>query len=110
MNRRMTIFMMACATAVALPFVCSAVVAEEQEKATAAGRRAFRPERYSRGDAGVHVVQPVDTAAWIWPANLVNEIAVAPERYLRFRRTFRSPGGTARVDVSADERFVLLLD
>ena len=76
----------------------------------AAARRAFRPERYSRGDAGVHVVQPVDTAAWVWPANLVDEIAVAPERYLRFRRAFRSPGGTARVDVSADERFVLLLD
>ena len=74
------------------------------------GKRVSRPERYSRGDAGVHVVQPVDTAAWIWPANLVDEIAIAPERYLRFRRVFHSPGGTARVDVSADERFVLMLD
>ena len=102
--------MMACATAAALSFVCSVAVAEECKKDTAAGLRTFRPERYSRGDAGVHVVQPVDTAAWVWPANLVNEIAVAPERYLRFRRTFRSPGGTTRVDVSADERFALLLD
>ena len=72
--------------------------------------RVFRPERYSRGDAGVHVLQPIDEAQWIWPAEFKNEIAVAPERYFRFRREFVSPGGTARVDVSADERFVLVLD
>ena len=102
--------MMACAAAAALPFACFVVDAEECKKDTAAGLRTFRPERYARGDAGVHIVQPVDTAAWIWPANRADEIAVAPERYLRFRRTFRSPGGTARVDVSADERFVLMLD
>lgn len=97
--------------ALAMACVTLAGVSIAQLKSdTAASQRVFRPERHSRGNAGVHVVQPVDTAGWIWAANLVDEIAVAPERYLRFRRSFRSPGGTARVDVSADERFVLLLD
>ena len=73
-------------------------------------RRVFRPERYSRGDTGVRTLQPIDKAQWIWPAALAKEISVAPERYFRFRRVFDSPGGTARIDVSADERFVLMLD
>ena len=72
--------------------------------------RVFRPGRYSRGDAGVRTLQPIDRAQWIWPTEFRNEIAVAPERYFRFRREFVSPGGTARIDVSADERFVLVLD
>ncbi|MBR4654754.1 MAG: hypothetical protein IKO72_15470 [Kiritimatiellae bacterium] len=92
----------------ACAFVAAAVCG--QASADASVRRVFRPERYSRGDAGVHVLLPIDEAKWIWPTEFRNEIATAPERYFRFRREFVSPGGTARVDVSADERFILILD
>lgn len=29
-------------------------------------RRIFRPERLTRGDTNVRVLQPIDEAAWIW--------------------------------------------
>lgn len=82
------------------------VVADAQ----AAGARTFRPERHSLGDTGVRRLQPIDAASWIWPESLKHEIDVAPPRFIRFRREFKSPGGSARIDVSADERFVLLVD
>ena len=72
--------------------------------------RVFRPERYSRGDTGVRRIQPIDDAAWLWHPDYTREINEAPTRYFRFRRAFASTGGVARIDVSADERFVLLLD
>lgn len=72
--------------------------------------RVFRTERYSRGDTGVRRVQPIDDAAWLWHPAFAKEFGGDTERYLRFRRIFSSTGGVARVDVSADERFVLLLD
>lgn len=72
--------------------------------------RIFRPERYTRGDIGVRRIQPIDDAAWLWHPSYAKEINEAPERYFRFRRAFVSTGGVVRIDVSADERFVLLLD
>ena len=74
------------------------------------GERVFRPERYSRGDLGVRRCQPIDDAAWVWHPGFAAESCAQTERYLRLRRAFTSPGAWARIDVSADERFVLLLD
>ena len=87
--------------------------------------RLFRPERPSRGNENVAPVQPADEAAWIWRAGCdvfasrfcdtaptSGSLAREPQAFLRFRRDFEAaPGGEAlELDVSADERFVLLLD
>ena len=87
--------------------------------------RLFRPERPSRGNENVAPVQPADEAAWIWRAGCdvfasrfcdtaptPGSLAREPQAFLRFRRDFEAaPGGEAlELDVSADERFVLLLD
>jgi len=74
-----------------------------------AAERVFRPERYVLGDTNVRRLQPIDEASWIWCADPEDAPQDAP-RYLRFRKAFVSPGGTARIDVSADERFVLFAD
>ena len=86
--------------------------------------RVFRPERYSRGDTNVRVQQPIDEASWIWakgsdvwggavfsdtrtdPATL----AKMPQSFFRFRRDFTATEEPLEIDVSADERFVLILD
>ena len=87
-------------------------------------RQVMRPPRYARGDENVRIVQPADTAAWIWmPGHDVfgvaacGEDAVArakagetPGWFFRFRNDFVSDGSPLRLDVSADERFVLSLD
>lgn len=91
---------------VLLAAVLSLSVAAEEDVA----RRFFRPERYSAGDAGLCSVQPLDDASWIWVKDCENDAGASAERYFRFRRGFRSPGGIARIDVSADERFILLLN
>ena len=80
------------------------------EAAAGSVKRAYRAERYSRGNLGVMSVQEVDSAQWLWHPDLAKEVTEAPQRYLRFRKEFVSPGGVAKVDVSADERFVLMLD
>ena len=74
-------------------------------------RRIFRPERLLRGDTGVNPLQPLDDASWIWAPD-------APEPppregvFLRFRLEFERKRGESapRIDVTADERFVLFLD
>ena len=84
----------------------------------------FRAERHSRGDTNVRVQQPIDEASWIWakgcdvwggavfsetrtdPATL----AKMPQSFFRFRKDFAATGEALEIDVSADERFVLLLD
>ena len=84
----------------------------------------FRPERYSRGDTNVRVQQPIDEASWVWakgsdvwggavfsdtrtdPATL----AKMPQSFFRFRRDFTATAEPLEIDISADERFVLLLD
>ena len=86
-------------------------------------RQIFRPERIHAGNTNVAPVQPIDDAAWIWmpghdrwgcadfvetrPTGLGKE----PSDFFRFRREFVAvEGSPLRLDVSADERFVLLLD
>ena len=83
--------------------------------------RLNRPERLVRGDTNVRVLQPIDEAAWIWAADdpcwarptddawnvsLKDE----PSEFRRLRCDFDSDGSELTVDVSADERFVLILD
>ena len=86
----------------------------------------FRPERHSRGDTNVRPQQPIDEASWIWRAGcdrwggaVFAETRATPEAlsreaqfFLRFRRDFDAPAGAEplEIDVSADERYVLLLD
>ena len=74
-------------------------------------RQVLRPERVLRGDTGVQILQPIDEAAWVWMPGLV-PAPPAEGVFLRFRRRFTTVPGeeTMRLDVSADERFVLLLD
>ena len=95
--------------------------------ATAAGafevEQVFRPERFSRGDTNVRPLQAIDEAAWVWapgsdkwggavftetrPTDLHLERPV----FLRFRRDFAAVAGEPlEIDVSADERYVLMLD
>ncbi len=71
-------------------------------------RRVILPERLSRGNTGVEPLSPIDRAAWLAPA----DASVPPGGlFLRFRRAFEADGtAPLRFHVSADERFVLLLD
>ena len=87
-------------------------------------RQVMKEARYSRGDENVRVVQPADTAAWIWmPGADVYGVAAygdeakarslkgeAPAWFFRFRNDFTADGSPLRFDVTADERFVLYLD
>ena len=83
----------------------------------------FRPERYSRGDTNVRPQQEIDEAAWVWMDGLdvwgaaiftetrPDGLEKAPSHFLRFRRDFDAiDGEPLEIDVSADERYVLLLD
>lgn len=72
-------------------------------------RQVFRPERFSRGDVNLRIVQPIDDAAWIWTKG-AETAPDASRPFVRFRRAFAGRGERLRIDVSADARFVLLLD
>jgi hypothetical protein len=88
--------------------------------------RIFRPERPTRGDTNVTPQQPIDEASWIWRSgadhwggavfsetrSTPETLARVPQTFLRFRRDFESVAGedALELDVSADERFILLLD
>ena len=87
--------------------------------------RIFRPEIYGQGDANARPQQAIDTASWIWhPGHDVwggavfsetrtdaETLARLPQAFFRLRRDFTAKDGTPlEFDVSADERFVLLLD
>ena len=82
----------------ALAVVCavSAVTLHGSQACGEVVERLYRTPRYERGDTNIRRLQPVDDAAWVWHPALTNEIAVAPERYLRFRRRFEAPGGDLR--------------
>ncbi len=71
-------------------------------------RRVILPERLTRGNTGVEPLSPIDSAAWLASA----DAALPPGGlFLRFRATFEADGAAPlRFHVSADERFVLLLD
>ena len=83
----------------------------------------FRPERMETGATNIKPLQPIDAASWIWMdgEDVWGEAAMAADawadplpppcsRFYRFRREFESDGSPLSIDVSADERFVLLLD
>ena len=86
--------------------------------------RTFPPERHSRGDTNVRMQQPIDEASWIWAKGsdvwggaVFSEtrttpevLAKMPQSFFRFRRDFEATEEPLELDVSADERFVLLLD
>ena len=72
--------------------------------------RVFKPARYTRGNTGITVIQPVDYAAWVWHPALVGELPGLKPRVVRFRCAFEALGEPLKFDLSADERFVLLLD
>ena len=87
-------------------------------------KQVFLPERHDRGNVNIEAVQPIDEAAWIWlPGH--DEWGAATQfaglkplkddgaggTFVRFRKAFAATDATPlRIDVSADERFVLLLD
>ena len=105
-------------------FLVSACALYVQSHATVAVERVFRPERYSRGDTNVRVQQPIDEASWVWRAGCdqwgsavfsdtrtdPETLAKMPQQFLRFRRDFTASSEPLEIDVSADERFILLLD
>ena len=71
-------------------------------------RRAFRDARVTRGNTNILKVQPVDDASWLWLPGAANDRFC----FVKFRNEFEVAEGAAPLvfDVSADERFVLLLD
>jgi len=72
--------------------------------------RIMREGRVTRGNTGVRVVQNCDLAAWLWHPDWASEIDAAAPRYLKFRNEFESDGQPFEIDVSADERYTLLID
>lgn len=90
--------------------------------AASAVRRIYRPERSVRGNENIRLDQAIDKAAWIWMPgdDRYGEAAMMvgrgdrsgfPAKFYRFRRSFEAQAAAPlRIDVSADERFVLFLD
>ena len=66
----------------------------------------FREERFTRGNVNLRALQPIDRADWIGPKGG----AKGPCPFVRFRRPFKGRATPLTIDVSADARFVLLLD
>ena len=58
------------------------------------------------GEVGVAPTSPIDGAAWLSLPGVGDETPV----YVRFRNEFSSPGGQVAFDVTADERYTLLVD
>ena len=73
-------------------------------------RQIFRAERFQRGDTNVSRLQEIDDASWIWHPTAVERGEVGKYAFLRFRKEFTADAAPLRFDVSADERFELLLD
>ena len=72
-------------------------------------KQIFREERFTRGNVNLRPLQPIDEAAWIWTAGAaLDEKQGGP--IVRFRNRFVSDGAKLVFDVSADPRYVLLLD
>lgn len=69
----------------------------------------FRPERFTRGNTNLRVVQAADTAAWVTLGG-IRPAQGAYTPFVRFRQKFTAQAAPLEFDVSADERFVLLLD
>lgn len=71
-------------------------------------RRVIMPERLGRGSTSIVPLSPVDSAAWLSP----RETALpSGGRFCKFRVSFDADGfAPLKFHVSADERFVLVLD
>lgn len=65
----------------------------------------FRAPILKTGNVGIHVLSPIDEARWIAHP----EQGMTPA-FWRFEREFDADGDALEIDVSADERYVLLLD
>ena len=105
-------------------WVCAAVCAAVMSLHAATVERVFRAERHSRGDTNVRVQQPIDEASWIWAKDsdvwgravfsetrtTPETLAKMPQSFFRFRNDFTATEEPLEIDVSADERFILLLD
>ena len=76
----------------------------------ALSERVYRQPRYTRGDTGYLVQQPIDEAAWISHPSHSNGLDRADGLFLRFRNRFSSAGEPLEFDVTADERYVLFMD
>lgn len=80
----------------------------------------FLPQRLHLGNTGLNVLQPIDTAAWIWGPGDATIIDMfhgddfaggwREPVLLRFRAEFEGASSPLRIHVSADERFELYLD
>ena len=68
----------------------------------------FREERFTRGNVNLRPLQEIDNASWIWPDGVVYGGDSRP--VVRFRAEFEGRQEPLRLDVSADARFVLILD
>ncbi len=70
----------------------------------------FRPERFTRGNTNLEPLQPIDEASWVWLEG-VKTSAAGYTPFVRLRCDFTVDNNAPLVfDVSADARFVLLLD
>ena len=83
-------------------------VGDDQGLPSRGVRRIVLPPRDSRGATGIVRLGPWDAAKWVW---CEAEPLPPGGQFLRFRKEFNADGKTPlRFHVSADERFVLLLD
>ena len=74
-------------------------------------RRVFRAPRLTRGSLNITKEQPIDFARWLWhPEMDGRDVPGEVVRFVRFRCDFRADASPLAFDVSADERYVLLLD
>lgn len=64
------------------------------------------PSREHLGNANILRTQPIDAAAWVWHPEVLDHEQV----FLLFQRRFESGGEPLVLHVSADERYILLLD
>jgi hypothetical protein len=104
-------------TTLVVSVAVSAAAAEENLPSV---QKVFLPRRLHQGNTGLNPVQPIDAASWIWHPDFGNPSAPARPEYfasgwrqplmLRFRKEFNATAAPLRLHVSADERFVLLLD
>lgn len=70
----------------------------------------FRPERFTRGNTNLEPLQPIDAASWVWLEG-VERASMDHTPFVRFRCDFAADSDTPLLfDVSADARFILLLD
>ena len=71
-------------------------------------KQVFREERFTRGNVNLRVLQPIDEADWIW----IDDAGPAKGEMdeVRFSCEFGARTEPLKIDVSADERFVLFLD